>query len=48
MCIFIPFLILSGWLQTKVLSRFVKMDDLAMEKAANVSEKKKRFHFIRI
>ncbi|CAF3625331.1 unnamed protein product [Rotaria sp. Silwood1] len=36
MCIFIPFLILSGWLQTKVLSRFVKMDSIAMEKAANI------------
>ncbi|CAF4806773.1 unnamed protein product [Rotaria sp. Silwood1] len=36
MCIFVPFLILSGWLQTKVLSRFVKMDSIAMEKAANI------------
>ncbi|CAF4606452.1 unnamed protein product, partial [Rotaria sp. Silwood2] len=36
MCVFIPLLILSGWLQTKVLSSFIKMDSIAMEKAANI------------
>ncbi|CAF3992288.1 unnamed protein product, partial [Rotaria sordida] len=36
MCVFIPLLILSGWLQTKVLSRFVKMDLIAMEKTASI------------
>ncbi len=39
MCVFIPFLLLSGWLQTKISSRFVKMDFLASEKAASVSRK---------
>ena len=38
MCAFLPFLILSGWLQTKVSSRFVQLETISIEKSANVSE----------
>ena len=38
MCVFIVLLIFSGWLQSKIISRFVKMDNLAVEKAANVTK----------
>ncbi|CAF1930906.1 unnamed protein product [Rotaria magnacalcarata] len=36
MCAFILLLIGSGWLQTKVLTRFIKMDSIAIEKAASI------------